>query len=129
MDQENRSLSTLLGDLSSSIGVLFRKEIELAKAEASEHLTDAVVAIGAIAAGVAMVLAALIVLLQALVLGLTEAGIPPAWASLIVGILVAGAGYLCMNRGAAALKATKLAPRRTVEALEKDAKAVKEQVS
>lgn len=129
MDQDNRSLSTLLGDLTGSIGTLFRKEIDLAKAEVSEKLTGALIALGAIAAGLAMILAALIVLLQAVVLGLTEAGLPAGWAALIVGVVVAGLGYLSINRGAAALSATKLAPRRTVEALEKDVNAVKEQVS
>jgi hypothetical protein len=128
MQTENRSLTGLVGDLASDVGTLLRKEVDLAKAEASEKLTDAAVAIGAIVGGVVMALAALIVLLQALVIALTEAGIPAGWSALIVGVAVAAFGYMLVHKGVTDLKAGKLAPRRTMNALEKDAQTIKEQV-
>lgn len=129
MEQDNRSLSSLIGDLSGNVATLFRKEIELAKAEAGERATEASVALGGIAAGIVLALAALIVLLQALVIGLTEAGIPAAWSALIVGLAVAAVGYLLVHKGVAHLKSESFVPRRSVNALEKDARAVKEHVS
>ena len=48
---DDRSLKELFGDLSSSVSNLFRKEIELARAEATEKISQAGVAAGSIAAG------------------------------------------------------------------------------
>ena len=62
---DDRSLKELLGDLTQNVTTLFRKEIELARAETSEKITQAGVAAGSIAAGGILALAALIVLLQA----------------------------------------------------------------
>ena len=86
---DERSFKELLGDLTNSVTTLFRKEIELARAEIGEKFSEAGVAIGSLAAGAILGLAALIVLLQALVIALTELGLAPAWASLIVGGVVA----------------------------------------
>jgi hypothetical protein len=72
--------------------------------------------------------AALIVLLQALVIALVELGVPAGWASLIVGVLVAGAAYAFIQKGVNDLKAGRLAPHRTMDAMRKDAAALKEQV-
>ena len=78
MQTDDRSLKDLLADLSNSITTLFRKEIQLVRAETSEKVTQVGVAMGSLAGGAILALAALIVLLQALVIGLTEAGIPAA---------------------------------------------------
>jgi VIT1/CCC1 family predicted Fe2+/Mn2+ transporter len=128
MEAENRSLTDLFRDLATNTEDLVRKEIDLAKAEASEKLSDAAIAVGSVAAGVVLALAALLVLLQALVLGLTNAGIPAAWSSVIVGVAVAVLGYLLIHKGARDLKAANLAPKRTVRAVEKDAQTIKEHV-
>ena len=50
--------------------------------------------IASIAAGSILALAALLVLLQALVVAIAEAGVPPAVAALIVGAVVALIAYL-----------------------------------
>ena len=70
---EDRSLRQLLGDLTESLATLFRKEIQLARAETSEKINHALIAAGSLAAGGILALAALIVLLQALVIALTTA--------------------------------------------------------
>jgi drug/metabolite transporter (DMT)-like permease len=124
---DDRSLKELLGDLTHSVTTLFRKEIELARAETSEKLSQAGVAAGAVAAGGILALAALIVLLQALVLALTELGLAPALCALIVGGVVAIIAFALIYKGLNDLKASNLAPTRTVEALRRDAHMVKEQ--
>ena len=123
---DDRSLKELLGDLTQSVTTLFRKEIELARAETSEKISHAGVAAGALAGGGILALAALIVLLQALVIALTELGLAPALSALIVGGVVAIIAFALIYKGMNDLKASNLAPTRTVEALRRDAQMVKE---
>ena len=127
MHTDDRSLKDLLADLTESVTTLFRQEIQLARAETSEKITQVGVALGAIAGGAILALAALIVLLQALVIGITEAGVPPGWAALIVGVVVAVIAYVLIHKGTSDLKASNLAPDRTVSSLKRDAQVVKEQ--
>jgi drug/metabolite transporter (DMT)-like permease len=124
---EDRSLKELFGDLTTSFSTLFRKEIELARTETSEKVSQAAVAAGAIAGGAILALAALIVLLQALVLALAELGLASALSALIVGGVVAIVAFVLMYKGMKDLKASNLAPTRTVESLRRDAQMVKEQ--
>lgn len=124
---DDRSIKDLLGDLSGSISTLFRKEIQLARAETSEKITQSMVALGAIAGGAILALAALIVLLQALVIAIAEAGVPPALAALIVGVVVAAIAYFMIHKGTNDLKASSLAPGRTMDSLRRDAQLAKEQ--
>jgi len=128
MRADDRSLKDLFADLSNSITTLFRKEIQLLRAETSEKVTQVGVALGSIAGGAILALAALIVLLQALVIGLTEVGVPAGWASLIVGLIVAVIAYVLIHKGTSDLKASHLAPSRTLDSLKRDAQVAKEQV-
>jgi hypothetical protein len=128
MHTDDRSLKDLLADLTDSITTLFRQEIQLARAETSEKISQVGVAIGSIAGGAILALAALIVLLQALVIGIAEAGVPPGWASLIVGVVVAVIAYVLIHKGTSDLKASNLTPDRTMSSLKRDAQVVKEQV-
>jgi len=128
MQTDDRSLKELLSDLTNSLTTLVRKEIQLARAETSEKITHSMVALGAIAAGAILALSALIVLLQALVIAIAEMGVPPALASLIVGLVVAVIAYFLIHKGTNDLKATNLAPARTMDSLRRDAEVVKEQV-
>jgi Putative Actinobacterial Holin-X, holin superfamily III len=128
MHTDDRSLKDLLVDLSNSITTLFRKEIQLVRAETSEKVTQIGVALGSIAGGAILALAALIVLLQALVIGIAEAGVPAGWASLIVGVIVAVIAYILIHKGTSDLRASNLAPSRTVDSLKRDAQVAKEQV-
>lgn len=124
---DDRSLKDLFGDLTHSVSTLFRKEIELARAETSEKISQAGIAAGSIAGGGILALAALIVLLQALVIALSELGLAPALSALIVGGIVAIIAFALIYKGMNDLKASNLAPTRTVESLRRDAHMVKEQ--
>jgi hypothetical protein len=124
----DRPLSSLLGELSTDLTTLFRKEIELARTETSEKVTQSLGASGAIAGGAILALAALIVLLQALVIAIAELGVPPALSALIVGAVVAVIAYVLIHKGTNDLKAGSLAPSRTLHSLKRDAQVAKEQV-
>jgi hypothetical protein len=127
MQADDRSLKDLITDLSNSITTLFRQEIQLVRAETSEKVTQVGVALGSIAGGAILAMAALIVLLQALVIGIAAAGVPAGWASLIVGVIVAAIAYVLIHKGTSDLKASNLAPSRTLDSLKRDAQVAKEQ--
>jgi putative superfamily III holin-X len=129
MSTQERPLKDLIADLGSNIALLFRKELELARAETSEKIGQAGTAVASIAAGGILALAALLVLLQALVVAIAEAGVPPAVAALIVGAAVAVIAFILVYKGIRDLRMSHLAPTRTVDALKRDAQVAEEQFS
>ncbi|WP_238369226.1 phage holin family protein [Heliomarina baculiformis] len=121
-----KSAGTLLGDALSHVSSLVRSEVDLARAEVSENMNSAAVAIGMLAAAVVLAITALNVLSAALVGALTEAGIPGVWSAVIVGLAFGIAAYLFMNKGTNELKMSSLAPTRTAKNVKRDAQTVKE---
>lgn len=122
------SIADLLSNAISQLSSLFRKEVQLARAEMSEKVGQATGAIVPLAAGGGMLLGALIMLLLALVSLLVHFGIAPGWSQLIVGIIASLVGYALIRGGVSKLKATSLVPNRTAEQLSRDAQVAKEQV-
>jgi xanthine/uracil permease len=114
----------LLGQLGSDLAGLVRKETELVRAEMSEKISNVGKAVGEIAAGGLLLMAALLVLLQALVLALSKI-MDPTWASLLVGVVVAGIGYVMVRAGMKMMKPENLTPDRTARQLKKDADLMK----
>ena len=127
-------LGDLLGGLVSDISGLFRKEIELAKAEASETVENAMKAGRNLVIGAVLAIGALGVFLAALVSGgtalLVEAGMTEPAANFVsalaVTIIVAIISWAMVARGLADLKANKLNMQRTAQSLQLDAAAIRE---
>jgi hypothetical protein len=117
---EDRPIGSLISDLTQQVTDLVRKEVQLLRAEVSDKARQAGRGVGEIAAGGVCLLAALLILLQALVVALAEL-IGPAWAALAVGVGVALLGVLLLQMGQRSLKASHLAPERTSEQLRHDA--------
>ena len=126
---ESRSIGDLLRDLASDSAHLIRQELTLARTEAQEKVYQTTNAMTALIAGALLAFAALIVLLDALVYGLTDAGLERWLAALIVGGVVAAIGFLLVRKGQHELSATRLVPERTMASVRKDVNMVKEQVS
>jgi hypothetical protein len=132
--EPGRPLADLLGGLVSDISGLFRKEIQLAKAEASEKLDDAMKAGRSLAIGGVLAIGATGVLLAALVTGLAalliNMGLAETPAGFVAGLIVAavigGIAWVMISRGMAELKANKLNMQRTTSSIRMDAAAVKE---
>ncbi|MDU9006772.1 phage holin family protein [Sedimentitalea todarodis] len=122
----NKSAGSLLSDAMSNVSGLVRNEVDLARAEISENVTKAGVAVGLIAGAAIIALVALNVLAAALVAALTEAGIDAGWSALIVGVLLGLLAYVLINKGVNDLKLSSLAPTRTVKNVQRDAEAVKD---
>ena len=123
-----RTLPELISSLSSDLANLVRKESELVRTEVGEKLGQTGKAAGEVAAGGILMLAALMVLLQALVIALAKI-MDPLWASLIVGLGVAAVGYLLIRTGMKLMTPASLTPDRSARQLGKDAQLVKEQVT
>lgn len=122
------SVADLFGNVVTELSTLLRKEVQLARAELGEKAGQAAGAVASLAIGGVLLLAALIFLLQALVVLLVYLGVPMGWAELIVAAVVGLIGYLLLRGGLNRLKASNLVPSRTAEQLSRDAAVVKEQV-
>ncbi|MDB5473988.1 MAG: hypothetical protein JWP99_1291 [Devosia sp.] len=133
---EGRPLAELLGGLANDISGLFRKEIQLAKAEASEKISETVGGIVSLAIGAVLALGALGVLLSAIVSLLASffinQGMDPAMSNAIaagiVTIVVGIIAYVFIKKGLSTLKASNLNLNRTTASLSRDADIVKERL-
>lgn len=126
--RETRSVPDLIGDLMREASELFRTEGRLIRSEISDKITQLQVGGGSIAAGAICLLVALIVLAQALVIALANVfDIGGAWASLIVGVVIAAIGVVLLMKGKKDLNPANLTPDRTAQQLRKDTQLVKEQ--
>ena len=125
---ETRTIGSLLRELFDEARELFRQEIALAKTEASEKASVlgknvAFVAAGGLVAfaGALFILAGLSVLLAWV---LRNAGLSPETAMwlgpLLVGLVVAIAGYIFVNKGLKTLKNGSLKPERTIQSIKED---------
>jgi len=128
--REDRSIGELFGQLSQDMTLLFRQELQLARAEMSEKISQVTSNLVSVVAGGFVAYVGALALVAALILGLHEAADISPWVSaLIVGVIFAVAGYVMLNRGLKELKRVDLAPRRTVETLKDDVQWAKEQRS
>jgi len=129
MDKTEKSLPTLLSDLTREMVDLIRQEFALARAEMSQKVSTAEKAVVAIAIGAAIILAGLLLVLQAVVNGVALM-LPPEqapWlAPLLVGALIAIIGYVMIRGGRSQLQPGNLAPRRTLQSLQRDTAVVQE---
>jgi len=133
---EGRPLSELLGGLVSDISGLFRKEIQLAKAETSEKVGEMMGGVVSLAIGGVLALGALGVLLSGLVTLIASffvnQGMDPtlsnAIGAAIVTIVVGIIAYVFINRGIATFKASNFNLKRTTASLGRDADIVKERL-
>jgi hypothetical protein len=120
--KDERSIGELISELSRETGQLVRKEVELATTEMTAKVRTASTHVAVAAAGGALAHAALLVLLAAIVVGLTQLGLAPWLAALIVALVTAGVGYALINKGVNALRATRVVPTHTDQILKEDAK-------
>lgn len=136
--KEERSLGDLFSELAAETSTLVRQEVSLAQTELTQKATSVGKNVGFLVAGGAVAYTALLVVLAAVVIGLTQlisnlSGwqiITSAWiAAAIVGLVVGIVAYVLVTSALAKLKNTELTPRQTVETLKEDAEWLKNQVS
>lgn len=119
--RDERSLGELLAELSREISTLVRQEAALARTELAQKASRLGRDVGMLAVGGAVAYAGLLAIVAAVIILITQAGLP-WWASaLLVGVVVAALGGLLVWNGLNAMKREDLAPRETIETLKEDA--------
>lgn len=123
MNDRTRSIAELIPQLGSEVVRLMKSEADLLRAELNEKADHFETAIGSMVAGGVFLVAALVILLQALVVALTNAGLDTGWSALLVGAVAAaiGAGLVLHGSGR-----TSLMPRKSLRELRKTAEMVRE---
>ena len=125
MRTDDRPLSELLSNVTSEIGTLFRKEVELARVETSEQLSRAAKAGGMLGAAAVIGFLDLILFSFAAAWALSEV-VPEGVAFLIVAVLfaiVAGALGLAGKKRIASINPV---PNQTVQTLKTDVQVAKD---
>jgi len=126
----NRGVPDIVVDLLNEFTTLLRKEVRLAKTEVSDKIGMVGVGLGMIVGGAVLAMAALVLILEAIAAAIVEqGGLTPAAAAAIVGVVVLAIAAIFFAIGISRLKARNLAPKRTVEQLQRDAAVAKFQVS
>jgi hypothetical protein len=127
--RQERGIGELFGQLSQDMTMLVRQEVQLARAEMSEKLSRLTANLVSVVAGGFVAYLGGLALVAALILALNDlASISPWVSALIVGAVLAIAGYAMLRRGLGELKRVDLAPRRTVENIKDDVQAIRNDV-
>jgi uncharacterized membrane protein YqjE len=126
--REDRSVGELFGELTQDMTLLVRQEVQLARVELEQKASRVGSALGTVGTGGFVAYVGALALVAALILLLADVAGITAWVSaLIVGAVLAIAGFVMLQGGLRKLKQTDLTPRRTVETLKDDVQWAKEQ--
>jgi len=124
---DTRSLGELFASLSKDTTTLVRQEIELAKTEISEKVSETGKNVASLVVGGAIAYAALLFILAAIAVGLAQI-MEPWLAVLIVGVVVAIVGLILVQKGMNALKRMNFAPEKTIATLKEDKEWAQQQI-
>jgi uncharacterized membrane protein len=128
MPPDDRSFSDLLSDALNRLTTLVRTEIQLARTEISLKISKAATGIAMVMGSAAFAISGLVLILLAIAAWLDNAGLSRGFSNLIAGILGALVSAGLAWAGLQRLRADQLAPNRTMEQLQRDAMAAKEQL-
>lgn len=132
---DDRSIGELLRELRDEGGTLVRKEIELARAEMNEKLHAYQKSLAGIAIGGGLLLAALLLLVEAVNRGLTA--LFEGWMSLEIAVwlaplvlaaVVGMIGFAQIKAATSTIKHEGVAPHETIETLKEDKRWVERKV-
>ena len=125
---QNRSIADVLRDVIAQLTTLLRKEAQLARVELSENVNRAAIGLGLIIGGSVLLIPALVILLEAAVAALEQNGMRPAEATAIVGGCALVLGFILVAIGISRLRVKSLIPNKTIQQLQRDAAAAKQQM-
>jgi hypothetical protein len=125
--RQERSIGELFGQLTQDMGLLVRQEAQLAKTEMQAKVSRATSNLVSLATGGIVALLGALALTAALILLLVDpVGLAPWLAALLVGVVMAAAGYFMLQGGLRDLKQIDPTPRRSVESIKEDIQLAKE---
>jgi hypothetical protein len=116
----DRPLGDLIGTLTSQLGTLIRKEIELGTTELQANAMRTAREASLIGVGTAVVYAGFLALVGAAIALLVEVGLDLWLAAVAAAAVLFLAGYMLIQGGRSALEKASLAPKRTIESIRQD---------
>lgn len=123
--QTQPSIAELFGELTRETGTLIRQQMELARLELSQRVSRLGKGLTRVVIGGALATGGLLAIVAGIVLAVTALGVP-AWVSaLVVGAVLALAGYALAQQAISAMSREELAPQATIETLKENAEWIK----
>lgn len=127
--ESERSLGSIIKDLSADLSLLFRSEIALLKLEFREAIAKLGGGIGMFAAAVFLGLFGIAFLFVTIVLGLVALGVP-AWVStLIVTVVLLAAAAVLVILGRKKFAALQFVPTASIEHIKTDIETIKDDIA
>lgn len=126
LSNDVRSIPALFGDAIEQLGKLVSNEVQLARAEIAEKVTQAGMGVAYVAAAGVLMIPVLVVLLITLALWLNQMGMSPVVSHLIAAAVGAMVSLILGLVGLNHLRAKKLMPYVTIRQVERDVAAAKE---
>src|SRR5215216_7189734 len=110
---DNKPLGDLFSELATEMSTLVRQEVALAKVEVGQKAKYVGRNVGYLVIGGAVAYAALLAIIAGVIMLLDK--VMPNWgAALLVGVVIAGIGWLLIGKAMLALQQTEVTPRETV---------------
>jgi drug/metabolite transporter (DMT)-like permease len=127
MPSDSRPISELLSDALNQLSALIRTEIQLARTEIAGKAARAALGLAMLGGALAVSIGAVVLLLMSLAEQFDN-WMPEGLALLLAGLIGAAISGALAWTGLQRMRADELAPKRTIEQLQRDAAAAKEQV-
>ena len=127
MPSDSRPISELLSDALNQLSALIRTEIQLARTEIAGKAARAALGLAMLGGALAVSIGAVVLLLMSLAEQFDN-WMPDGLALLLAGLIGAAISGALAWTGLQRMRADELAPKRTIEQLQRDAAAAKEQV-
>jgi len=125
---EDRSLKELVSNLGKDMGLLVRQEMQLARAEVAEKVSNVAKGGAKIGAGAFAAYAGLLSLTAALVLLAIEIGISPWLSAVIIAVLFLVVGFLLIQSGRRSMAEGPPPLQRTKQTSQQTVRHIKEQL-
>lgn len=127
--ESERSLGTIIKELTADLSLLFRSEIALLKLEIKQTVTNLGGGIGMFAVAILLALLGLAFLFVTIVLGLVALGVPAWLSTLIVTVMLfAGAAVLAIM-GRKKFAAVQFVPAASIENIKIDIETIKDDIA
>ena len=117
---KDKSVADFAAGAAKDIATLLQTELQLLRAEISEKLAFTAVSAALIGGGALLLMATIVLLLQAAITGLVAYGLSSPVATLIVAAVTLVAGGSLVWLGISRLNLARLAPSKTLDQLQKD---------
>ena len=126
LSNDLNAIPRLFGDAVEQLGKLVQNEAQLARAELTQKMTQAGIGAAYVAGAAILSIPALVLLLIALALWLTQLGLSPVLAHLAAAACGAVISAVLAMVGMSHLKPENLKPKVTMQQVERDVATVKE---